>query len=227
MIITVLVVLAALIGGVFGNELDSTLYHKKQTMPTCESTLSLSPEGCFTAATEIQDVFITEDMDTLDSILNTLCAMDCIVAIVDYYECLGEADLADFFRSAYCGQNDGRNCIALLINGIMRGDVVSIANCALDGNCASSCRDWLQDAADFLGCCTGSLYNNTASPYLMLITPDQFVACNISLPEECPAYVVDSQDVNSGAVLDCVGFTMIAVLAIVTEFTTAILVRMF
>ena len=220
------------------SKVDSNLavYDKKVTRQTC-STQAVLPEDCSTVVTEIQEIFLSVDLDALNSLLNTLCTTDCISSIVEFYQCLNQPDVADFFEGVYCGQNDGQNCLVLFINGFVRGDVVSTTNCALDGNCGSSCRDWLQDTVDYLGCCSSSLYNNTASPYASLIPSSQFIICNVSLPGECPRYRVDAgansgddsnagDHTNAGVVNHCGGggLTMIAFLAIITALTCTILV---
>ena len=164
------------------------------------------PEECLTVATNVATQFSTADpenvnSDMLNQALDELCTSECIGPQVEYYECLGQQDIADFFNSAYCGQSSDSYCLVLWLDGVIENAFVAAPLCTQGGTtCDSDCQSTVQNTVDFLGCCATSLYDNSYSPFYVLITPQDFAACDITLGQMCagPASGVGVNSVTLG-----------------------------
>ena len=178
------------------------------------------PERCVTAANNVvnsvaniqslQDI----NLDMLNSALNEFCTNECIGPQVEFYECLGQQDVADFLNRAYCGQSSGTNCFVLWIDGTNGNSIVTTSTCSEGGTCDSQCQNSLQTTADFLGCCAASFYNNSFSPFSTFITPQEFATCDINLGAMCEG--------ASGAGTNWVGLEMLTVVVAVATLSSAI-----
>ena len=176
------------------------------------------PEKCKTATphpTDLHSSIINPedtDFDDLDAALNVVCTSECMGQVVEYWECLGKQDFADYYNTGLCGQSDGTNCIVLWGDGVNSQSVVHMAPCKDSGTCDSSCRDSLQATVDYLGCCAASLYDNPLSPYTNLIASTEFAMCNVDLGEKCEG-IVDSSAPETN-------FSRAEILGLLTVFAT-------
>ena len=149
------------------------------------------PQECLTASEDFLDLITNapslEDinLDRLMDSLDVICTSRCIGPELEFYECLGQQDFADLFSRGYCGQSGGRNCFVLWIEGVNSQSVVGVSTCSLGGTCDQTCEDSLQTTVDTLGCCAASLYDNSVSPFAILITPQQFATCGVDLGDMC------------------------------------------
>ena len=170
------------------------------------------PTSCLDAVNTVTSLLLdvtsnpeSIDSDALNSALGDFCTTECISPQVEYNQCLDQHSFADLINSAYCGQNSGSYCIVSLLVGVNDGSV-ALSSCTQGSTCGSSCQSSLQSTADYLGCCTASLYNNTLSPFTAFISPQDFAACDISLGRMCAGPA-------SGAGVNRVGLALLAIVA--------------
>ena len=194
-----------------------------KTKQTADCSVPLDyPEECVTASTNFFNLISNDpsleniNLDDLNAALNELCTSECIGPEVDYYECIGDQDLADLLNTGYCGQSSGRNCFVLWVDGVNSGSVVPISTCVTSETCDSSCQDSLQTTANYLGCCAASFYNNPESPFYYFISPTEFATCNVTLGEMC-------EGVSSHAGINRVGFGLLTVFVAVAAIINAVI----
>ena len=178
------------------------------------------PEQCETAFAEADAILdITRlgelDLAKLNAILDTVCTDKCVGPEIEFYQCLGEEDLADFVNNGLCGESNGMNCLVLWLDGIINNSIVDQTACALSGSCDSECRGSLQSTASYLGCCAASLYNNPDSEFAPLIPPQQFATCDVDIGQPCP-------DAVAGAGVNRVGLGLLTVFAAVVAVVNLI-----
>ena len=198
------------------NVVDKLIPHlqtgaKETRQDTCTLPTTY-PQSCTDAANDVANLLMSADtnpeninLDDLNSALGEFCTTECIGPQVEFYRCLGEQDFANLFNSAYCGQNGDSYCIVSLLTGVNDNSVPEIT-CTVGSTCDSSCQSTLQRAADYLGCCAASLYNNTLSPFSALISPQDFATCDVSLGQMCAGPV-------SGAGVHHVGLALLTIAA--------------
>ena len=169
-----------------------------------------TPEQCKTAFDDLDGIFNISsfeelNLEELDAAFDVVCTDVCVGSEIEFYECLGEPDLADFVNDGICGESNGINCLVLWIEGIINSTIVMETTCTLNGSCDTQCGSSLQRTADFLGCCVASLFDNSVSVFFTLISPGQFEACDVEIGQACPGV--------SGSRAASVGLHLLTILA--------------
>ena len=151
----------------------------------------------------------------LQSTLDGFCNTACLENVIFYYtNCfLGSSSqlFIDFYNNIACGRNDGTYCIITLLVKLDNNDInlFEIDLQCNDGNtdtCArQECRNILQEISNSLGCCAGSLFNQSSS---FVVSDDYYDNCGLSLPLQC----------DGSSVVTASGFVLVVTLAAAFKF---------
>ena len=125
--------------------------------------------------------------NTLDDFCNSVCYDDVVLY---YTNC--SKDALDFYQNVVCGRDGGTYCAIAGLEELANGDINPLEidlQCTTDGDVCprQECIDILEGISQSLGCCAGSLFNNSLNDYPYTLSED-YEKCNLILPAVCSGY---------------------------------------
>ena len=133
--------------------------------------------------------------NTLDGFCNTACYDNVVfyyTSCVDFGQ-----DQLNLYQNAVCGRDGGTYCAIAALEDIANGDINTLEielQCDTfysDACPRQECIDVLEGISNRLGCCAGSLFNNSItdfSPFLSTLDEEYYERCNLTLPAPCSGH---------------------------------------